>query len=522
MSNEYYEPQPDVAPGTKARSGDLNALDNGVAAAFDKLPAPAALASGTVNYALDSGSVANGYVVALPKITAYTDGLSVKINTTRANTGAATLNINGIGAIAIKRLDGTDLQADDIQANAPVALTYVEATNRFMMPNLVASQIKQAATSATNAAASATQAANSAQAAANSATAAQNAAGTAAANTASQLLQMTQDDVDAANASASTASTKAGEAAASAASIARDGANGVAGLTNFGHNLYNAAGTIKSMIASAATAVRTWTMPDKSGTVALTSDLTTTRNGIMNGNFAVNQRLVSGTVTLAAGVYGHDRWKAGAAGCTYTFATNGADTTLTITAGSLMQVVEGANVEGGVYILSRSGSAQARIGVNGAAPTGSYAALPLSSANASAGQAVTVEFSTGTLGLVQLENSPVATPFGRRHYGAELMLCQRYYQVIQGGDLMAAAYSASDVMCAIRFNVDMRTAPTMSAPSWGALVGNASNGTITAGSFAAISTRAAQLDLTAFTGITPAVGLGYVVRGASFRADAEL
>lgn len=442
MTNEYYEPQPDVAPGTKARSGDLNALDNGVAAAFDKLPSPASLAAGTLNTAQDSGLLANAYVITLPKVTSYTDLLSVKVNTTRANTGPATLNINGIGAIAIKRLDGTDLQADDIQANAPVALTYVEATNRFMMPNLVASQIKQAATSATNAAASATQAANSAQAAANSATAAQNAAGTAAASTASQLLQMTQDDVDAANASASTASTKAGEAAASAASIVRDGANGVAGLTGFWHNLFNAAGTIKSMIASAATAARTWTMPDKSGTVALMSDITTMRNAIINGNFTINQRAVSGTVTLAAGAYGHDRWKAGAGGCTYTFSSNGCDTTLTITAGTLLQIIEGINVEGGVYALSRGGTAQARIGINGAAPAGAYAATPLTTAAATAGQTITVEFGTGTLTTAQLEQSSTVTPYQRRHYAAELMLCQRYYET-GNIELLATATASS-------------------------------------------------------------------------------
>jgi anti-sigma28 factor (negative regulator of flagellin synthesis) len=362
MSNEYYEPQPDVAPGTKARSGDLNALDNGVAAAFDKLPPPTALASGTVNYAQDAGNVANGYVVTLPKITAYTDGLSVKVNTTRANTGAATLNINGIGAIAIKRLDGTDLQADDIQPNAPVALTYVAETNRFMMPNLVASQIKQAATSATNAAASAQSAAQSAQAAATSA-------------------------------------------------------------------------------AQAAARVRPM------------------RNAIINGNFAINQRAVSGTVTLAANAYGHDRWKAGAAGCTYTFASNGCDTTITITAGSLMQVVEGPNIEGGVYTLSRAGTSLARIGINGAAPAGGYAATPITSASATAGQVLTVEFNVGTLGLAQLEQGTFTTLFERRHIGQELILCRRYGRPIYTA-MGGYTTSGTTNLSSIPLDPPMRTTPT--------------------------------------------------------------
>ncbi len=35
------------------------------------------------------------------------------------------------------------------------------------------------------------------------------------------------------------------------------------------------------------------------------------KNKIINGNFDINQRAVSGTVSLSAGVYGHDRWKDG-------------------------------------------------------------------------------------------------------------------------------------------------------------------------------------------------------------------
>src|SRR5690606_30252951 len=36
------------------------------------------------------------------------------------------------------------------------------------------------------------------------------------------------------------------------------------------------------------------------------------KNVLINGCFRVNQRAVAGTVSLAAGEYGHDRWKAGA------------------------------------------------------------------------------------------------------------------------------------------------------------------------------------------------------------------
>jgi len=146
------------------------------------------------------------------------------------------------------------------------------------------------------------------------------------------------------------------------------------------------------------------------------------RNRVINGNFSVNQRAVSGTVTLAAGAYGHDRWKAGAGGCTYTFATALNVTTITITAGTLQQVIEGANLESGTFRLSFTGTATARIdsgayGASGAAVSGT----------AVGGTNQTVEFSTGTVSRVQYELGSVATPFEQRHYVLELVLCQRYF-----------------------------------------------------------------------------------------------
>lgn len=58
------------------------------------------------------------------------------------------------------------------------------------------------------------------------------------------------------------------------------------------------------------------------------------RNRIINGTFAVNQRAFSGGA-LSAGSYGHDRWKAGAGGATYTVTGEVA----TITAGTLLLVI---------------------------------------------------------------------------------------------------------------------------------------------------------------------------------------
>lgn len=66
------------------------------------------------------------------------------------------------------------------------------------------------------------------------------------------------------------------------APVLRDATDGWPGLTGYAINLKNAAGTIKSFLVSAATAARTWTFPDKDGTVAMTSDLTKANVGLGN------------------------------------------------------------------------------------------------------------------------------------------------------------------------------------------------------------------------------------------------
>jgi hypothetical protein len=144
------------------------------------------------------------------------------------------------------------------------------------------------------------------------------------------------------------------------------------------------------------------------------------RNRVINGNFGINQRGVSGTVTLAAGIYGHDRWKAGAGGCTYTFATVNNVTTITISAGTLQQVIEGLNLESGTFKLSWTGTATGRV------DSGSYGASGVVG-TAVGGTNQTIEFATGTVSKVMYEFGSVATTFEQRPYGTELDLCQRYY-----------------------------------------------------------------------------------------------
>jgi len=186
------------------------------------------------------------------------------------------------------------------------------------------------------------------------------------------------------------------------------------------------------------------------------------KNRIIDGGFTINQRgYVSGT-SLSSGSYGHDRWKGGASNGTYTFtqASTGVNTTITITAGSIIQVIEGANLpEGGTYVLSWTGTAQGKIGA------GSFGASGITG-TITAGTDTNIEFNTGTCGNVQLEVGSTATSFDYRPYGTELQLCQRYYEQWTYGSsygtiVVGQCESTTLARGYLTYTVQKRAAPTI-------------------------------------------------------------
>src|ERR1043166_8801122 len=91
--------------------------------------------SGRFNYCVAAGAT-NAYTCTIsPGIgTSYRDGIFFTFKSNAANTGPATLNVNGIGAKAIKkRIAGTltDVAANDIGINQHVTVRY-DATNDVM------------------------------------------------------------------------------------------------------------------------------------------------------------------------------------------------------------------------------------------------------------------------------------------------------------------------------------------------------------------------------------------------------
>ncbi|OGS90869.1 MAG: hypothetical protein A2Z95_06280 [Gallionellales bacterium GWA2_60_18] len=296
------------------------------------------------NYSLDTGA-ADAYVVALdPPITAYSDGMTVRVKAITANNGASTLNAGG-GAAALVSDVGGALVAGDVPAGGIFTATYIESAGKFYITAMVQSQ---------------------------------------------------------------------------------------------GDARYALAGSV------------------------------TANNIIINGGFAVNQRAYVSAATLAAGAYGHDRWKAGSGGGDYSFAQLAANTTITIAANkTLIQVVEDKNVHATRYVVSWAGTALARAGVNSATPSGSYAASPLVITGQTPGTVMSIEFgngaSAGTLGSVQIEASEsaaTASAFAIRPYGMELEMCFRYYEAGRAANYTGTSGGTGLLAASNYFKARKRVVPT--------------------------------------------------------------
>lgn len=94
------------------------------------------IASNTPFTKTDTGAV-NAYVIALtPAITAYTDGLILAFVPANTNTGASTINVNGLGVKNIQ-FQGAALVAGNLLAGGYVKLAYNGNHFEVLEPKLI-------------------------------------------------------------------------------------------------------------------------------------------------------------------------------------------------------------------------------------------------------------------------------------------------------------------------------------------------------------------------------------------------
>ncbi|WP_288404431.1 hypothetical protein [uncultured Pseudomonas sp.] len=212
---------------------------------------------------------------------------------------------------------------------------------------------------------------------------------------------------------------------------------------------------------------------------ALNALLPSLRNRLINGAMLINQRSFAGG-SLAAGVYGYDRWKAGSGGASFSVSSAGV---ITHTNGPLIQVIEdngAADLAGTsvtVSVEDPSGSVSVSLAysaTNTTTVTGSIA-----SGSGRQGVTLTLPSGTGTLTLtltgsgvtykrVQLEPGSTATSWDARPYGIEFFLCQRYFQIFGGVypyQTIGLGNFPNTVLCDVMVHmpVQMRTSPVLTA-----------------------------------------------------------
>lgn len=140
MANNYYTPT-DIVAQTKARSSQQNSDRAAIEVGFDRFPTRASMDAGSVWYVTDTGA-ADVYVVAMQKTAAsYTDGMSFTMKVSATNTGACTVNVDGLGAKAIKGASGADPIAGDLTDGDLLDLVYDADAGYFRITSVVRSII---------------------------------------------------------------------------------------------------------------------------------------------------------------------------------------------------------------------------------------------------------------------------------------------------------------------------------------------------------------------------------------------
>lgn len=133
MSNDYFNnTNYTLTAGEIAKAAIVESKFDDVAAGFEMLPSEERTKRGTINWIDDAGT-ANTYVVTLTYAPdALVDGMHVAMRVKTTNTGASTLNVNALGAKAIKDIDGSAIAASTLVAGRIAEFRYDEDNDYFV------------------------------------------------------------------------------------------------------------------------------------------------------------------------------------------------------------------------------------------------------------------------------------------------------------------------------------------------------------------------------------------------------
>ena len=184
--------------------------------------------------------------------------------------------------------------------------------------------------------------------------------------------------------------------------------------------------------ANALTANRTITVPDKDIDLGDVGATPGGENLLVNSGFWFNVTgYISGTV-LSNTEYGHDNYKAGGGGCTYTFTQNGnLPIQINVTTGSLVTAIEDFNFAdySGDVTVSWDGTAQARVknGLTTDLTRESYVASPIVISK-TANTGLSIEFGIGTVSKIVVVKGNSAGEWVGYDIDQERLRSKRYNQ----------------------------------------------------------------------------------------------
>ena len=139
-----------IEEGTPIIAANMNNIEQGIEAAHNAIDEHEADSFHHIPYVVATGT--NSYAVNIQGITALTEGMSIKVRFQNANTGTATLNINGLGAKAIKKSNGNALASGNIKAGQILHLVYTGSVFQLLGEGQVQLTNSVSSTSTTTAA----------------------------------------------------------------------------------------------------------------------------------------------------------------------------------------------------------------------------------------------------------------------------------------------------------------------------------------------------------------------------------
>lgn len=104
-ANTYFDASAlAVSNGTRGDAPDVNNVSSATETGFGLLPEPDPIKQGRVSWYTQTGAADTYTVTTGLSLSSYTAGLEIDFLIVDGNTGASTLNVDGVGAVALSLL----------------------------------------------------------------------------------------------------------------------------------------------------------------------------------------------------------------------------------------------------------------------------------------------------------------------------------------------------------------------------------------------------------------------------------